>query len=84
MANVLVLCDDLSLVRDWVAANPDAKAWFYGKGLPRQVKGLEGRILPATLNLKEAKAYGEFDETVELPLKPAKKTKKGAGKSGEE
>lgn len=81
MANVLVLSDDLSLVRDWVEANPDADAWFYGKGLPRQVKGLEGRILPATLSLKEAKAYGDFDETVELPPKPAKKTsKKGAGK----
>lgn len=81
---VLVLCSDLALVREWVASNPDANAWFYGKGLPRQVKGLEGRILPATLTLKEAKAYGDFSETVELPPKPAKKaSKKGAGKSGE-
>ncbi len=80
MANVLLVCDELSLVREWLAANPDANAWCYGKGLPRQVKGLEGRILPVTLTLKEAKAYGEFDETIELPLKPAKKSKKGAGK----
>ena len=28
--NTLVLCDDLALIREWVAANPDAKAWFYG------------------------------------------------------
>ena len=80
----LVICDSLALVREWVASNPDAEAWFYGKGLPRQVKGLEGSILPATLTLKEAKAYGEFDDIVELPAKPAKKaSKKGAGKSGE-
>lgn len=81
MANVLLLCSDLSLVREWVAANPDAEAWCYGKGLPLEAKGLEGMILPATLTLKEAKAYGEFDDVIELPLKPAKKTsKKGAGK----
>jgi hypothetical protein len=83
MANVLLLCSDLSLVRDWLAANPDAKAWCYGKGLPLEAKGLEGRILPATLTLKEAKEYGEFDEVVTLPL-PAKKAKKGAGKSDEQ
>ena len=81
MANVLLLCSDLSLVRDWLAANPDAKDWSYGKGLPLEAKGLEGRILPASLTLKEAKAYGEFDDIIELPLKPAKKaSKKGAGK----
>ena len=81
MANVLLLCDDLSLVREWLAANPDANAWCYGKGLPVEAKGLEGRILPASLTLKEAKAYGDFDDTIELPLKPAKKaSKKGAGK----
>lgn len=80
MANVLLLCDELSLVREWLAANPNAQAWCYGKGLPLEAKGLEGRILPASLTLKEAKAYGEFDEVVTLPL-PAKKTsKKGAGK----
>ena len=81
MANVLLLCDELPLVREWLAANPDAEAWCYGKGLPEEAKGLEGKILPATLTLKEAKAYGEFDDVIELPLKPAKKTsKKGAGK----
>ena len=80
MANVLLLCDELPLIQEWLAANPDAQAWCYGK-LPRQVKGLEGRILPASLTLKEAKAYGEFDDVIELPLKPAKKaSKKGAGK----
>jgi hypothetical protein len=78
--NTLVLCDDLALIREWVAANPDAKAWFYGKGLPRHPQGLESRTLPATLTLKEAKAYGEFDDIIELPLKPAKKAKKGAAK----
>ena len=81
--NYLVLCDDLALIREWVLANPDAKAWFYGKGLPFQVTGLEGRLIPATLTMKEAKAYGEFDEIVELPLKPAKKSKKGAAKDEE-
>lgn len=80
MANVLLLCSDLSLVRDWIAANPDAEVWCYGKGLPLEAKGLEGMILPASLTLKEAKAYGEFDDVIELPLKPAKKAKKGAGK----
>lgn len=79
--NYLVLSDDLSLVREWLVANPNAKAWFYGKGLPRHIKGQEGRVLPATLTLKEAKAYGQFDEIVELPAKPKKKTtKKAAGK----
>tara|TARA_R110000823_G_scaffold57823_1_gene139718 strand:- start:607 stop:855 length:249 start_codon:yes stop_codon:yes gene_type:complete len=81
--NYLVLCDDLALVRAWVADNPTAKAWFYGKGLPFQVTGLEGRMIPATLTLKEAKAFGTFDEIVELPLKPAKKAKKGAAKDEE-
>tara|TARA_Y100000114_G_C11642238_1_gene269877 strand:+ start:139 stop:378 length:240 start_codon:yes stop_codon:yes gene_type:complete len=76
MANVLLLCDELPLIQEWLAANPDANAWCYGQ-LPRQVKGLEGRILPATLTLKEAKAFGEFDEVITLPL-PAKKSKKGA------
>lgn len=80
MANVLLLCSDLSLVRDWLAANPDAKAWCYGKGLPLEAKGLEGRILPASLTLKEAKAYGEFDEVLTLPLPAKKASKKGAGK----
>lgn len=81
MANVLLLCSDLSLVRDWIASNPDAEVWCYGKGLPIEAKGLEGCILPASLTLKEAKAYGDFDDVIELPLKPAKKaSKKGAGK----
>lgn len=81
MANVLLLCDELPLIREWLEANPEAEAWCYGKGLPREAKGLEGMILPATLTLKEAKAYGDFDDVIELPLKPAKKTsKKGAGK----
>ena len=78
--NTLVLCDDLALIREWVAANPDAKAWFYGKGLPRYPQGLESRVLSADLTLKEAKAWGEFDEVVELPLKPAKKATKAAKK----
>jgi hypothetical protein len=77
--NYLVLCEDLALIREWVAANPDAKAWFYGKGLPRSVEGLEGKILPNALTLKEAKAFGEFDKIVELP-EPAKKSTKKAGK----
>jgi len=81
MANVLLLCDDLSLIREWVAANPDAEVWCYGKGLPLEAKGLEGCILPASFTLKEAKAYGDFDDVIELPLKPAKKArKKGAVK----
>jgi len=84
MANVLVLCEDLSLLREWVAANPDANAWFYGKKLPRSIDGLEGRVLSNSLTLKEAKAWGEFDETVELPPKPAKKSsKKGEVKNDE-
>ena len=78
--NYLVLCDDLALVRAWVADNPTAKAWFYGKGLPTFIEGLEGKVLSSTLTLKEAKAWGEFDETIELPQKPAKKSKKGAVK----
>ena len=78
--NYLVCCDDLALVRAWVADNPTAKASFYGKGLPRYPDGLEGRVLSADLTLKEAKAYGEFDEIVELPLKPAKKSKTAAVK----
>jgi hypothetical protein len=79
--NYLVLCDDLALLREWVAANPNASAWFYGKKLPRSIEGLEGRVLSATLTLKEAKAFGAFDEIVELPEKPKKKaTKKAAEK----
>ena len=81
--NYLVLCDDLALARAWVADNPTAKAWFYGKGLPRYPEGLEGRVLSAALTLKEAKAHGEFDEIVELPLKPAKKSSKAAVKNDE-
>ena len=76
--NYLVLCDDLTLIREWVAANPDASAWFYGKKLPRSIDGLEGQVLSNALTLKEAKAFGEFDEIVELPQKPAKKTTKKA------
>ena len=81
--NYLVCCDDLALVRAWVADNPTANAWFYGKGLPHSVKGFEGRMIPATLTLKEAKAFGAFDEIIELPLKPAKKAKTGAAKDEE-
>ena len=80
MANVLLLCDKLPLVWEWLEANPDAEAWCYGKGLPREVKGLEGKILPATLTLKEAKAFGEFDEIITLPIPAKKASKKGAGK----
>ena len=78
--NYLVLSDDLALVRAWVADNPTAKAWFYGKGLPRYPEGLEGRVLSADLTLKQAKASGEFDEILQLPLKPAKKATKAAVK----
>lgn len=81
--NYLVLCEDLALIREWVAANPNAEAWFYGKGLPRSVEGLEGKVLSNALTLKEAKAFGEFDEIVELPQKAAKKATKKAGKKDE-
>ena len=51
MANALLLCDKAyPLYGNGLEANPDAEAWCYGKGLPREVKGLEGKILPATPN----------------------------------
>jgi hypothetical protein len=74
MANVVLVASDLALIREWVSENPDANVWVYGAGLPRHIDGLEGRVLPATLTLKEVKGL-DHDEVIELPLKKSKSKK---------
>jgi hypothetical protein len=74
MTNVVLVTSDLSLIREWMAENPDANVWVYGNGLPRHIDGLEGRVLPATLTLKQVKGL-DHDEVLELPLKKSKAKK---------
>ena len=78
MMRALLVSDDLSLIREWIEGNPEARVWVWGAGLPRSIRGLEGRVLPASMTREEAEAYGEFDQVVELP-EPAK-PKRGKAK----
>ena len=83
MASVLLLVNELSLLREWLDDNPDQSVFVYGSGLPREIDGLEGRVLPASLTLKEAKAYGEWENIIDLPAKKAKKPSKKAAEGDE-
>jgi len=76
MARVLLVASDLSLVREWIENNPEARVWVWGQGLPLEIKGLEGRVLPASLTRDEAEGYGAFDEIIELPLAKKKASSK--------
>ena len=52
--------------------------------LNERIEHLEGAMAEAQQFISMiAKAFGAFDEIVELPLKPAKKAKKGAAKDEE-